>query len=190
MQDALHQTAGPATGRRGVRQGLIAAAVALALAVAAYWLEPILFPQPDFVAAPDPGCSLHHGPCTATLAAGRIEVRFEPRPIPLAQAFRVRVATEGLAPRKIEIDFTGVEMNMGSNLVTLAPVADDSYAAEAVLPVCSSGPMKWRATVILHTGRGRILIPYVFDTGEEALSERSRNTLHASHKESRCTSST
>ncbi|ENO89641.1 hypothetical protein C666_04995 [Thauera linaloolentis 47Lol = DSM 12138] len=153
-------------GMKRMRWGLAAVSAMIAAGACHFWLGPVLFPRPDLVVAPEPGCDLQRSACVTEVAPGAVEVRFEPRPIPSARPFRARVMAKGLSVRKVEIDFSGTTMDMGFNRTVLAVAGDGSHAAEVVLPACISGPMEWRATFVLHGGDRRIVISHVFQSGE------------------------
>ena len=134
--------------------------------VVGYKLSPLLLPKSDVVVQPDPACDLQRGPCHVALpAGGSVELNMGTLPIPLARPFEVRIATEGLTPARVEVDFAGVDMNMGYNRPRLADQGNGVYAAEVTLPVCISGRMEWQATVLIEAGGQRIAIPWRFTTG-------------------------
>jgi hypothetical protein len=88
------------------------------------------------------------------------------RPIPLVKPFAVEVATRGFSPARIEVDFAGIDMNMGLNRPQLQAGGDGRFVGEVTLPVCITGHMDWQATVLIETGSERIAVPYRFGTGE------------------------
>lgn len=139
--------------------------IALALVVG-YKLSPLLLPKVDVTVQPDPVCDLQRQACaTALPSGGRIELSTSVRPIPMVKPFEVRVAVSGLSPSRVEVDFSGIEMNMGINRPQLMPRADGVFVAETSLPVCITGLMDWQVTVLLETGGERIAIPYRFSSG-------------------------
>ena len=134
--------------------------------VVGYKLSPILLPKADLTVLPDPGCDLRRQPCIVGLAGGgRVEVGSSVRPIPLVKPFQVTVDVQGVAPARVEVDFAGIEMNMGLIRPQLAERAPGRFAGEVTLPVCITGQMEWQATVLLETGGERIAIPFRFQTG-------------------------
>lgn len=135
--------------------------------VVGYKLSPFLFPPADIQVLPESSCDLQRAGCAVTLPGGKIDFEFLRRPIPLARPFQVSLTTVGIDPSKIELDFAGVEMDMGYNRTVLKSAGDGRYLAEITIPVCVTGQMKWRATVIVHTRGQRLSIPYEFITGEE-----------------------
>ena len=142
--------------------GLLLAGV-VAVAVQKVW--PILHPPLLQVAEPDPDCDLRAGPCTARFPDGRA-VRFaiEPRAIPIATPLRLGVEASGFATTAVEVDFVGVDMNMGFNRVALREVRPGRYEGQGMLPVCARARMLWEARVLLHTPEGILAAPFRFAT--------------------------
>jgi hypothetical protein len=135
------------------------------IAVVGYKLSPLLLPKADVSATVEPGCDLHKRACTATVTGGgRIELSIAPRPIPMVMPLQVEVKTSGLEAAKVEVDFAGVDMNMGFNRPELAAAGPGLFQAEAMLPVCVTGKMAWQATVIVEAGRQRIAAPFRFNS--------------------------
>lgn len=142
-------------------------AIILALAIVAvvgYKYSPLLLPKADLTLAPVDGCDLHREACHAEVpGGGRIELSIAPRPIPVIRPMRVSAFISGLAANKVDIDFAGVTMNMGLNRQTLSAGDNGRYSGEATLPVCITGRMAWRATLMVETDRQRIAIPFLFE---------------------------
>jgi len=135
--------------------------------VVGYKLSPMLLPKADVTVLPDPVCNLQREACTVSLpSGGNVTLAMGTRPVPLVKPFEVQVATSGFVPARIEVDFAGIDMNMGYNRPELAVRGAGSYAAEVTLPVCVTGSMDWQATVLVETGSERLAIPYRFSTGE------------------------
>ncbi len=147
---------------------LIATIVALTVAIggavgAKLWLRPN--PANTVSAALNTSCDLHAGPCTSTLpGGGRIELSIEPRPIPLLRPLSLAVRVEGLDARRVEIDFTGVDMNMGYNRPELKRENGNRFTGQATLPVCITGRMAWQAMVLVTTNDIRAAAPFRFVT--------------------------
>jgi len=134
--------------------------------VVGYKLSPLLLPHADRVAYPDPGCDLQRQACAVELpGGGRAELQAAPLPIPMVKPFTVSVRVSGVEVTTVEVDFTGIDMNMGLNRPQLAAQGAGRFVGEATLPVCISGQMDWQATVLLSTPAGRIALPYRFTTG-------------------------
>ncbi|MDP2784930.1 MAG: hypothetical protein Q8O38_10125 [Sulfurimicrobium sp.] len=147
---------------------LIAAIIALVVAIGAamgakLWLRPN--PANTLSVALNTGCDLHAGPCASVIpGGGRIELSIEPRPIPLLHPLRIVVRVEGLDARKVEIDFTGVDMNMGYNRPELKPENGNRFTGQSTLPVCITGRMEWQAAVLVTTDKTRVVAPFRFVT--------------------------
>jgi hypothetical protein len=75
------------------------------------------------------------------------------------------VVTSGFAPTRVEVDFAGIDMNMGLNRPELAARGDGRFAGQVTLPVCITGAMDWQATVLIENGGERIAIPHRFNSG-------------------------
>lgn len=134
--------------------------------VVGYKLSPLLLPKADVVVEPLADCNLHRGPCRAELPdGGSIELLMGTLPIPLVKPFEARVTTQGFAPSRVEVDFAGVDMNMGYNRPLLEHRGNGLHVAEVTLPVCITGQMEWQATVLVEAGSKRLAIPFRFVTG-------------------------
>lgn len=140
--------------------------LALALVVVVgYKLSPLLLPKADIDAMPEAGCDLQRGPCRAAFpGGGSLEFSIAPRPIPPVSPLALEVRVAGRPADKVEIDFAGVDMNMGLNRPQLSPSGEGRFIGRASLPVCVTGAMDWRATVLVDSGRERIAVPFRFST--------------------------
>ena len=134
--------------------------------VVGFKLSPMLLPKADVTVMPDPACDLQKQACTVTLpTGGKVELSLGDRAIPLVKPFGVRVTTKGFSASRVEVDFAGVDMNMGYNRPQLAAQGEGRYVGEATLPVCITGHMDWQATILIEAGSERIAVPYRFATG-------------------------
>ena len=161
-----------------VNRWIWVSAVALFLAVAAVaWIQvrPLLYPEVALVAPLDEDCDLREGPCTAMFPDGAWVV-FEllPRHIPLVQELRFSVRTDGIDASDVEVDFAGVDMNMGFNRAHLDFVGPGEFSGTGVLPVCVRNRMSWEAKVLLHTDEGLLAAPFRFDTYRSGASPSAR----------------
>jgi len=131
------------------------------------WLEvgPMLHPVAALIAPLDDACDLRRGPCEAVFPdGGRVTFGITPQHIPVVEKLQISVQTEGIAVRRVEVDFSGVDMNMGFNRVTLARTGPGDLSGPAMLPVCVRARMTWEAKVLLHTDAGLMAAPFRFDT--------------------------
>jgi len=134
--------------------------------VVGYKFSPILLPKADVTVQPDPGCDLQQQACAVNLpSGGKIELSMGVRPVPMVKPFEVQVATSGFSPSRVEVDFAGVDMNMGLNRPEFTARGDGKFSANVTLPVCITGQMDWQVTVLIETGSERIAIPYRLKSG-------------------------
>lgn len=133
------------------------------VAVVGYKLSPLLMPKADVSVQPDPACDLQQGPCAADLpGGGKVRLSITPRPIPMVAPLQVEVEVSGREADKVAVDFAGVDMNMGLNRPELTAQGSGRFTGQGSLPVCVTGSMDWRATVLLESGRERIAVPFRF----------------------------
>jgi hypothetical protein len=141
--------------------GLFAAMAAGALHVA--W--PLLNPTVVATAPLDPQCDLRQGPCTATLPnGGTVRFGLDPKTLPLLEPLAIDVRLDGLRAFGVEVDFAGVDMNMGHNRPRLEQDGEGHYVGRAVLPVCVRYRMDWEARVLVRTTDGLMAAPFRFST--------------------------
>ncbi len=134
------------------------------LAVAA--LGYLWLPRADVALPPVEDCRLDREACVATLPdGGKIEIALDPKPVPKASPMRVSLVVRGLKTNHADVDFQGVEMNMGLHRLTLRAAGDGRFAGETTLPVCVTGSMLWQATVQLEAERKNISVPFRFESG-------------------------
>ncbi|MEW8029517.1 MAG: hypothetical protein AB2792_07610 [Candidatus Thiodiazotropha sp.] len=148
--------------------GLLFAAICI---VALYKTWPILFPNAVLKAAVDPTCDLRAGACVTQLNdGGSVTFSIEPREIPVVKPLQLKVNLAGIRAKSIDVDFSGVDMNMGFNRTRLSSVADDVFSGQAMLPVCVWDAMEWEAQVLIDTQKGLISVPYRFITVRPGVS--------------------
>jgi hypothetical protein len=148
----------------------IAAIPTFALAIVAsvslsLWLVPA--PLVTVVAPPDNACDLQLARCTSLVpGGGLVHLSISPRPVPLLRSLQLRVSVEGLDAHMVEVDIVGVGMNMGYNRHMLSVQSDGSFTAEATLGACITGSMTWQASVMVTTGKIKVVAPFRFVTGK------------------------
>ena len=129
--------------------------------VVGYKLSPLLMPHSDLTVLPDPACDLQRQSCSVKLADGaQIELSMGTRPVPMVKPFVVNVRVAGFEPRRVEVDFAGVDMNMGLIRPELASNGSAVYSAEVSLPVCITGQMDWQVTLLVERANERLAIPF------------------------------
>lgn len=77
-----------------------------------------------------------------------IEVKISPFPIEPNKQLKITVITsdDSLIPE--EVDFEGLNLNMGFIRPKLKKVEGNTYETEVVLPICDEKVMEWRAMVL------------------------------------------
>ena len=135
-----------------------------AIAIVGYKFSPLLLPKADLTLMPTAGCDLNRSSCSAAIpGGGSIEMSLSPHPVPVIQPINIVVTLHGITAGKAEIDFQGVAMEMGYNRVSLRQEAPDRLVGTATIPVCITGRMLWRATLLLENETRKIAVPFLFD---------------------------
>lgn len=135
------------------------------LAFLVYRAWPLLYPEEVTRAPLNPACDLRSASCSVVFEDGsRVTLSIEPRPIPLVKPLDLTVTLEGMNPEGVEIDFAGLNMNMGYNRVRLQAAGEGRYSGPGMLPVCVRDHMAWEAKVLLATPAGFWVAPFRFDT--------------------------
>lgn len=130
-----------------------------------YKAWPLLFPEMQLVAKPDPKCDLRAGPCVTRLArGGEVSFGIEPRHIPMLEPLQLSVQVKGMEVSSVEVDFEGQEMYMGFNRPKLSAQGNGRFVGQTRIPVCVRDAMEWEAKVLLGTGRGILAVPFRFIT--------------------------
>jgi hypothetical protein len=88
----------------------------------------------------------------------------EPRSIPVVKPLTLSVEMEGLEGERVEVDFAGVDMEMGFNRPQLSASGEGRYSGPGMLPVCVREVMEWEARVLIHTQSGILAAPFRFTT--------------------------
>ena len=149
-------------------RALLGSVLAAGFGTAAYFLAsnwPAWFPRAEFEAAAPTECNLATGPCTARFGAtGAIRLAMSPQPLRAAAPMQLAINAEGIGARRVLVDFTGADMNMGLTRVELSERGSGHFAGEATLPVCVSRRMTWRARVSASAADGVYYAEFLFDT--------------------------
>lgn len=146
---------------------LAATAIALTLGGLAYlaglaW--PSLFREPHFDAAAPAGCDLNLHPCRAVFDGDRlIRLSLQPRTPRVAQPLHLRIDTAGFAADTVEVEFSGVDMNMGRISIEIPRNGEGSFAGEAALPACVRQRMSWHALVTARGPEGVHRATFMFE---------------------------
>ena len=126
---------------------------------------PLLNPDVTESATADPACDLRAGPCTSSLpGGGHISLSITPETIPVLKPLTLEVILDGLDVSSVEVDFKGVDMNMGFNRSKLDPQGAGIYTGTGTIPVCIRDAMEWEARVLARTDKGLVAAPFRFIT--------------------------
>lgn len=150
----------------GNRNNFYPPAVAILAMLAAAGVGLVMLPGAEVMLPLVADCRLDRAICSAPLpGGGRLEMQLEPRPVPSAGPMRVIATVAGARADRIEVSFTGVDMNMGAHHLPLAAAGGGRHIGETTLPVCVTGRMMWQATVTLEDGRRHLGVPFRFESG-------------------------
>ncbi len=135
------------------------------IAVVIYKFRPLLNPELAAVASVDQNCDLRAGPCVGRFSDGtEISFSIEPRTIPLVETLRLTTIVDGTPAHGVEVDFIGLNMDMGFNRSRLKAEGEGRFSGSGVLPVCIMTVMEWEARVMVRTDQGVIAAPFRFST--------------------------
>ena len=110
-------------------------------------------------------CHLEGADCATTLpGGGEVELSISPKPVKAAEPMRLRVTVRGREVDSVDVDFVGLNMNMGFNRPHLDKTSAGVFSGDAILPVCTRRRMDWEARVLLETPKGVIMAPFRFST--------------------------
>ncbi len=148
-----------AVNRRGA--ALLAMLLVGALVAVLPW--PAWLPPGPYILSPEPGCDLHQGACRAAAAGdAAITLRIAPLSIPLLDELQLEVRLEGIEARRVEVQFRGIDVDMGLLRYPLQAAGRDVFQGPAWLSVCSQRRMTWEALVVADGGRYKA--SFQFDT--------------------------
>ena len=126
---------------------------------------PLLYPELLEVGALERPCDLRQSDCEVRFqAGGRVRFAIEPRSIPLVTPLALRVELTGFDAESVEVNFAGVDMNMGFNRVRLEAQGGGRFGGQGTLPVCVRDRMEWEARVLIATPDGILAAPFRFTT--------------------------
>jgi len=142
---------------------IIALLVLGVILVASYTLKDILQPDVTEAAALDESCDLRKGACTSKLPHGGT-ASFSITPIQLLKPLTLHVKTNNVDVSSVQVEFVGIDMEMGFNRSKLIKEGENSFKGLGVLSVCVRDRMDWEARIFLETNRGVIVVPFRFYT--------------------------
>ncbi len=151
--------------KQGIIWSLVALLAAAVLVLLATQRERFLSPPVAETAALDAHCDLNQSACTVALPkGGQLTFAIQPRPVPVARPLKLSVTLKGRQANTVEVDFVGLNMNMGFNRPRLERRQEGVFAGPGELAVCTRRKMDWEARVLLHTDDGIVMAPFRFST--------------------------
>lgn len=139
---------------------LTVAALAAVVAIG-YETSPLPLKYTDVDISVANSCDLNSQGCVRLLpGGGQVGVSLTPKPVPGGAPFQIEVVISGIEVQKVEIDFAAAEMDMGLNRQVLAMVRSGLYRGTTTLPLCISGAMNWRVTLLVEASGERIAVPF------------------------------
>ena len=144
---------------------IVALLTLVLLLVVSYKLKDMLKPSISATADLDKSCDLRKGACTSKLPdGGTVRFSITPNDIPILRPLKFEVSVDGVAVSNVEVDLTGMDMDMGYNRPKLKAQGNNQFLGKAIIPVCVRAKMDWEAKVLLQTDRGLIMAPFQFYT--------------------------
>ena len=152
--------------RRLRRSDLALLAFLLAVAGAGYLLAKQQQAQAPLSLAPA-SCDINLGPCRVELpGGGSVQLGIDPHPAPTLRPLAIDLRLDGVTPSRVWLELNGASMDMGQQQIALTPMPGMAgrYQGTATLPVCTTGPMVWRA-VVRSEGERALAVPFDFTAG-------------------------
>jgi hypothetical protein len=138
-------------------------ALALACLLVAGYKWSAAWRQTRATTLPVPPCNPAERDCRVALPdGGQLTLSITPRPILALQPLNLSVVFSDTRADLVEIDFDGADMSMGYNRPRLA-FQGEKFSGTTILPVCITGSMTWKATVLASIGGERIAVPFLFE---------------------------
>ena len=101
-------------------------------------------------------CALHLNKCKASLSKKKfITLEATPKPITHNQVTTFRVVTSDDKIIPIEIDFVGINLNMGYLRPQLKKIGKNTYNAQIQIPFCEEKQMQWKVQVIFQNSNNK-----------------------------------
>jgi hypothetical protein len=113
----------------------------------------------------DQSCDLRLGECVSEMpGGGQVSLSITPDNLPVLRPLQLKVSVGDIPVSDVQVDFVGINLQMGYIRSSLTAESDTDYIGDIVLPVCVRSKMDWEARVILRTDRGLLVAPYRFYT--------------------------
>ncbi len=137
----------------------------IALLIVAYKIKDSLSPAITTTATLNKSCDLRQGECLLKLPnGGQVSFSISPNHIPVLQPLELKVTISDIKVSAIEVDFVGVDMDMGYNRSKLQKIDEQHFKGKVIIPVCAHSKMEWEARMLLKTDKGLSMAPFRFYT--------------------------
>jgi len=99
-------------------------------------------------------CDLQQQSCQVELPDGsQLNLAISPRPFRAVMPLDINLLFNGTRlPDELKIQFEGLNMDMGYNLVTLQKTSANNFQAKAMLPACTLDKMIWAFHLYVTVG--------------------------------------
>ncbi len=112
-----------------------------------------------------PRCNLSRQTCRFQLSTGQgNSLSATPIPTPAGRPIAFTLQSQANEFNSANIEFEGVEMNMGVFRQALSSSGTDQFAGSLVLPLCVTGPMRWRVRLLVNGREGLREIEFQLET--------------------------
>jgi hypothetical protein len=102
-------------------------------------------------------------PCRIELPGGGIlTAELTPRPLATLQPLTARLILQDMPAESAQLTFSGIDMNMPFAPAPLQETAPGQFIGQVILPVCVTGPMRWRAEFSITRQRRQIIAEFLF----------------------------
>lgn len=102
-------------------------------------------------------CAIHLKKCKSSWSKKEF-ITLEASPLPVTHnrvtTFRVIVSSDKVIPT--ELDFAGINLNMGYLRPQLKKIGKNTYSAQMQIPFCEEKEMKWKVSVLFRNLEGKI----------------------------------
>jgi hypothetical protein len=114
---------------------------------------------------PPSDCDLNRESCRIELpGGGMLTAELSPRPLAALQPLTARLTLQGIPAEKVLLTFSGVNMDMLFDPAPLQESAPGQFIGQAALPICVTGPMRWRAEFSITRQHRQLIAEFLFDS--------------------------
>ncbi|EPJ52084.1 MAG: hypothetical protein OFPI_15630 [Osedax symbiont Rs2] len=113
-------------------------------------------------ALPTVECDFKQQLCRSSNASSQVDLSIDSQQIKSFIALPFKLKIDGLNPDTVSIDFQGIEMFMGANLLQLEKQADNSFTGTITLAGHAGHHMTWRAVVKMTEAANSQEVHFVF----------------------------